>query len=148
MTLERDIVNTQDEILLDIYRKLHPGEPPARDAAQALLEGYYFNLKRYDLTRIDRYKTNKKFGLGLPFDNQVLTMKDIAMAIKYIVVPHEYKEELNSLPTEADNIDHFDNCRLRIVGELIQNQLRTSLGHMERVIRDHTTTQDIEAIIP
>ena len=82
MTLEKDTVNTQDEALLDIYRKLRPGEPPARDAAQALLENYYFNPKRYDLAKVGRYKINKKLGLDLPFDSQVLTMEDIVAAIK------------------------------------------------------------------
>ena len=148
MTLEKDTVNTQDEALLDIYRKLRPGEPPARDAAQALLENYYFNPKRYDLAKVGRYKINKKLGLDLPFDSQVLTMEDIVAAIKYVVVLHEHKEELNGLPVEADDIDHFGNRRLRTVGELIQNQLRTGLGRMERVVRDRMTTQDIEAITP
>ena len=148
MTLEKDTVNTQDEALLDIYRKLRPGEPPARDAAQALLENYYFNPKRYDLAKVGRYKINKKLGLDLPFDSQVLTMEDIVAAIKYVVALHEHKEELNGLPVEADDIDHFGNRRLRTVGELIQNQLRTGLGRMERVVRDRMTTQDIEAITP
>ena len=148
MTLEKDTVNTQDEALLDIYRKLRPGEPPARDAAQALLENYYFNPKRYDLAKVGRYKINKKLGLELPFDSQVLTMEDIVAAIKYVVALHEHKEELNGLPIEADDIDHFGNRRLRTVGELIQNQLRTGLGRMERVVRDRMTTQDIEAITP
>ena len=148
MTLEKDTVNTQDEALLDIYRKLRPGEPPARDAAQALLENYYFNPKRYDLAKVGRYKINKKLGLDLPFDSQVLTMEDIVAAIKYVVALHEHKEELNGLPIEADDIDHFGNRRLRTVGELIQNQLRTGLGRMERVVRDRMTTQDIEAITP
>ena len=88
MTLEKDTVNTQDEALLDIYRKLRPGEPPARDAAQALLENYYFNPKRYDLAKVGRYKINKKLGLDLPFDSQVLTMEDIVAAIKYVVALH------------------------------------------------------------
>ena len=148
MTLEKDTVNTQDEALLDIYRKLRPGEPPARDAAQALLENYYFNPKRYDLAKVGRYKINKKLGLDLPFDSQVLTMEDIVAAIKYVVALHEHREELNGLPVEDDDIDHFGNRRLRTVGELIQNQLRTGLGRMERVVRDRMTTQDIEAITP
>ena len=148
MTLEKATVNTQDEALLDIYRKLRPGEPPARDAAQALLENYYFNPKRYDLAKVGRYKINKKLGLELPFDSQVLTMEDIVAAIKYVVALHEHKEDLDGLPIEADDIDHFGNRRLRTVGELIQNQLRTGLGRMERVVRDRMTTQDIEAITP
>ncbi|HHT13087.1 MAG TPA: DNA-directed RNA polymerase subunit beta [Propionibacterium sp.] len=148
LTLEKDTVKTQDEALLDIYRKLRPGEPPARDAAQALLDNYYFNDKRYDLAKVGRYKINKKLGLDLPFDQQVLTEDDIASAIRYVVALHEHKEMLGDVPVEADDIDHFGNRRLRTVGELIQNQLRTGLGRMERVVRDRMTTQDIEAITP
>ncbi len=148
LTLEKDHVTTQDEALLDIYRKLRPGEPPARDAAQQLLENYYFNPKRYDLAKVGRYKINKKLGLSEPFDHQVLTESDIVAAIRYIVALHEGRELLGDLPVETDDIDHFGNRRLRTVGELIQNQLRTGLGRMERVVRDRMTTQDIEAITP
>ena len=148
LTLEKDAVKTQDESLLDLYRKLRPGEPPSRDAAQQLLENYYFNPKRYDLAKVGRYKINKKLGLDLPFDQQVLTIDDIVAAIKYICALHEHSEELNDVPVEADDIDHFGNRRVRTVGELIQNQLRTGLGRMERVVRDRMTTQDIEAITP
>ncbi|MGL4831314.1 MAG: DNA-directed RNA polymerase subunit beta [Propionibacteriaceae bacterium] len=147
-TLEKDHVNTQDEALLDIYRKLRPGEPPTREAAQQLLENYYFNPKRYDLAKVGRYKINKKLGLTAAFDQQVLTMDDIVAAIRFIVALHEGKQEINGLLVEADDIDHFGNRRLRTVGELIQNQLRTGLGRMERVVRDRMTTQDIEAITP
>ncbi|QXT62182.1 DNA-directed RNA polymerase subunit beta [Tessaracoccus palaemonis] len=148
LTLEKDSVKTQDEALLDIYRKLRPGEPPARDAAQQLLENYYFNPKRYDLAKVGRYKINKKLGLELPFDQQVLTNDDIIAAIKYVVALHDHQETLGDVIVEADDIDHFGNRRLRTVGELIQNQLRTGLGRMERVVRDRMTTQDIEAITP
>ncbi|RYY12190.1 MAG: DNA-directed RNA polymerase subunit beta, partial [Alphaproteobacteria bacterium] len=149
LTLEKDHVTTQDEALLDIYRKLRPGEPPTREAAQALLENYYFNPKRYDLAKVGRYKINKKLGLDAPFDTQVLRSEDIVAAIRYIVALHDGKEELDSprgdLLVEEDDIDHFGNRRLRTVGELIQNQLRTGLGRMERVVRDRMTTQDVEA---
>ena len=148
LTLEKDHIGTQDEALLDIYRKLRPGEPPARDAAQQLLENYYFNPKRYDLAKVGRYKINKKLGLSEPFDQQVLTEADIVAAIRYVVALHEGRESLDGLPVETDDIDHFGNRRLRTVGELIQNQLRTGLGRMERVVRDRMTTQDIEVITP
>ena len=152
LTLEKDHTTTQDEALLDIYRKLRPGEPPTREAAQALLENYYFNPKRYDLAKVGRYKINKKLGLDAPFDQQVLTVDDIVAAIRYIVALHEGKETLEAprgeLLVEEDDIDHFGNRRLRTVGELIQNQLRTGLGRMERVVRDRMTTQDVEAITP
>ena len=148
-TLEKDAITAQDEALLDIYRKLRPGEPPARDAAQTLLNNYYFNPKRYDLAKVGRYKVNKKLGLDLPFDQQVLTDEDIVAAIHYVCALHEGKTTLpGDVIVEADDIDHFGNRRIRTVGELIQNQLRTGLGRMERVVRDRMTTQDIEAIAP
>src|SRR6476619_2893810 len=152
LTLEKDHTSGQDEALLDIYRKLRPGEPPTREAAQALLENYFFNPKRYDLAKVGRYKINKKLGLELPFDRTVLTIEDIVAAIRFIVALHEGRETLSAprgeLIVEEDDIDHFGNRRLRTVGELIQNQLRTGLGRMERVVRARMTTQDVEAITP
>jgi DNA-directed RNA polymerase subunit beta len=148
LTLEKDHVHTEDEALLDIYRKLRPGEPPARDAAKQLIDGYYFNHKRYDLAKVGRYKINKKLGLTLPMDAQVLTKADITAAIRYVCAMHEGRTELDGIPVETDDIDHFGNRRLRTPGELIQNQLRTGLSRMERVVRDRMTTQDIEAITP
>jgi len=152
LTLEKDHAITQDEALLDIYRKLRPGEPPSREAAQTLLDNYYFNSKRYDLAKVGRYKFNKKLGLDEPFDKQTLTIDDIVSTIKYVVALHAGETELES-PTgttfvEADDIDHFGNRRMRTVGELIQNQLRTGLARMERVVRERMTTQDVEAITP
>jgi len=156
-TLEKDHTTGQDDALLDIYRKLRPGEPPTVEAARTLLENYYFNPKRYDLAKVGRYKVNKKLGLGLPFDQQVLTIDDIVASIRYVVALHDGQEQLQGLDAngnpadvlvEVDDIDHFGNRRLRTVGELIQNQLRTGLGRMERVVRDRMTTQDIEAITP
>ncbi|MDR2895484.1 MAG: DNA-directed RNA polymerase subunit beta [Propionibacteriaceae bacterium] len=148
LTLEKDHVHTEDEALLDIYRKLRPGEPPAREAAKQLIDGYYFNSKRYDLAKVGRYKINKKLGLALPTDQQVLTKEDIAAALRYLCAMHEGMTEIDGLPVETDDIDHFGNRRVRTPGELIQNQLRTGLSRMERVVRDRMTTQDIEAITP
>ncbi len=148
LTLEKDHTQNTDEALLDIYRKLRPGEPPTREAAQQMLENYYFNPKRYDLAKVGRYKINKKLGTGLPFDTQVLTIDDIVAAIRYIVSLHEGLTEMGDMPVETDDIDHFGNRRLRTVGELIQNQLRIGLGRLERTVRDRMTTQDIEAITP
>lgn len=148
LTLEKDNTANTDEALLDIYRKLRPGEPPTREAAQTMLNNYYFNDKRYDLAKVGRYKINKKLGLDLPFDTQVLTVEDIVAAIRYVVALHEGKETLGDVIIETDDIDHFGNRRLRTVGELIQNQLRIGLGRLERTVRDRMTTQDIEAITP
>jgi DNA-directed RNA polymerase subunit beta len=152
LTLEKDHTSGQDDALLDIYRKLRPGEPPTREAAQTLLENYYFNPKRYDLAKVGRYKINKKLGLQAAFDQQTLTHEDIVAAIRYIVALHAGETELPSPQgttlVEADDIDHFGNRRMRTVGELIQNQLRTGLARMERVVRERMTTQDVEAITP
>ena len=152
LTLEKDHTAGQDDALLDIYRKLRPGEPPTREAAQTLLDNYYFNGKRYDLAKVGRYKINKKLGLEEAFDQQTLTVEDIVAAIRFIVALHDGKTELEApvgtLEVRADDIDHFGNRRLRTVGELIQNQLRTGLARMERVVRERMTTQDVEAITP
>jgi DNA-directed RNA polymerase subunit beta len=143
LTLEKDHTTTADEALIDIYRKLRPGEPPTRDAAETLLNNLYFNEKRYDLAKVGRYKVNKKLGLDVPQGTGVLTEADIVAAIEYVVRLHHGDEGY-----ETDDIDHFGNRRLRTVGELIQNQVRIGLSRMERVVRERMTTQDVEAITP
>ncbi len=152
-TLEKDHTTGQDDALLDIYRKLRPGEPPTRESAQALLENLYFNPKRYDLAKVGRYKINKKLGLGQPIRQGTLTEDDIVATIEYLVRLHAGEDEMKTgegvvIPIETDDIDHFGNRRLRTVGELIQNQVRLGLARMERVVRERMTTQDVEAITP
>ncbi|MGQ0632611.1 MAG: DNA-directed RNA polymerase subunit beta, partial [Sporichthyaceae bacterium] len=151
-TLEKDHTTGQDDALLDIYRKLRPGEPPTREAAQTLLDNLYFNPKRYDLAKVGRYKVNKKLGLSQPLTAGVLTEQDVVHTIKYLVALHAGETEMPSVRgtarVEVDDIDHFGNRRLRTVGELIQNQVRTGLARMERVVRERMTTQDVEAITP
>ncbi|MBA2464051.1 MAG: DNA-directed RNA polymerase subunit beta, partial [Nocardioidaceae bacterium] len=152
LTEEKDHTASPDEALLDIYRKLRPGEPPTREAALTLLENYYFNSKRYDLAKVGRYKINKKLGAQEAFDQQTLTIADIVSAIRFIVALHDGATEMEmsagTTEVRADDIDHFGNRRMRTVGELIQNQLRTGLARMERVVRERMTTQDVEAITP
>ncbi|MEI2811845.1 MAG: DNA-directed RNA polymerase subunit beta [Nocardioides sp.] len=152
LTLEKDHTQGEDDALLDIYRKLRPGEPPTREAAQTLLNNYYFNPKRYDLAKVGRYKINKKLGLIEAFDQQTLTVDDVVAAIKFIVSLHAGETQVEApqgmIEIVADDIDHFGNRRMRTVGELIQNQLRTGLARMERVVRERMTTQDVEAITP
>ncbi len=152
LTEEKDNTQGPDDALLDIYRKLRPGEPPTREAALTLLKNYFFNPKRYDLAKVGRYKINKKLGQDQAFDQQTLTISDIVATIRYIVALHDGQAEMDSPtgPTELapDDIDHFGNRRMRTVGELIQNQLRTGLARMERVVRERMTTQDVEAITP
>ncbi|MGH8775126.1 MAG: DNA-directed RNA polymerase subunit beta [Jiangellaceae bacterium] len=152
LTLDKDHTNTQDEALLDIYRKMRPGEPPTREAAQQLLDNAYFNPKRYDLAKVGRYKVDKKLGLDLPLGQSTLTVDDIVATLRYLVRLHAGETEIvqgkTTLRVETDDIDHFGNRRLRTVGELIQNQVRTGLSRMERVVRERMTTQDVEAITP
>lgn len=158
-TLEKDSAANTDEALLDIYRKLRPGEPPTKESAQALLENLFFKEKRYDLARVGRYKLNKKLGLSAsPAEAAVsmtttLTEEDIVATIEYLVRLHEGQTTMTvpggvEVPVEVDDIDHFGNRRLRTVGELIQNQIRVGLSRMERVVRERMTTQDVEAITP
>ena len=154
-TLEKDNTAGTDEALLDIYRKLRPGEPPTKESAQTLLENLFFKEKRYDLARVGRYKVNKKLGLhaGEPITSSTLTEEDIVATIEYLVRLHEGQTTMTApggveVPVETDDIDHFGNRRLRTVGELIQNQIRVGLSRMERVVRERMTTQDVEAITP
>jgi len=151
-TLEKDHTAGPDEALLDIYRKLRPGEPPTKESAQALLENLFFKEKRYDLAKVGRYKVNKKLGLDFPVSTGVLTEDDIVTTIEYLVRLHAGETEMTvnetTVPVEVDDIDHFGNRRLRTVGELIQNQIRVGLSRMERVVRERMTTQDVEAITP
>ena len=155
-TLEKDHTADQDAALLEIYRKLRPGEPPTREAAQQLLDNLYFNGKRYDLAKVGRYKVNKKLGVDGGLEDSTLSVDDVVATIKYIVALHAGEDTMKGkrhgedvdVRVEVDDIDHFGNRRLRNVGELIQNQVRTGLSRMERVVRERMTTQDVEAITP
>ena len=159
VTLEKDTVQTEDEALLDIYRKLRPGEPPTVEAAKSLLENLYFNPKRYDLAKVGRYKLNRKLGVDVAIDApdaSVMSEGDIVAMIHYLCSLHAGERtiagarngEATDIRVEVDDIDHFGNRRIRAVGELIENQVRTGLSRMERVVRERMTTQDVEAITP
>jgi DNA-directed RNA polymerase subunit beta len=156
LTLEKDNILTKEEALKDIYRKLRPGEQVAAEAARALLDNFFFNSKRYDLAKVGRYKINRKLGLEAPLSDSVLTLQDILATIKYLVALHDNQTTIvgtregkqTDIRIDVDDIDHFGNRRIRAVGELIQNQVRTGLSRMERVVRERMTTQDIEAITP
>ncbi|NNU26916.1 DNA-directed RNA polymerase subunit beta [Isoptericola sediminis] len=155
-TLEKDHVHTQDEALVDLYRKIRPGEPPTVEAGRALVENFYFNPKRYDLAKVGRYKLNKKVGVTAELDESTLSLADVVATIKYLAALHADKTSIpgtrdgqpHDVRVETDDIDHFGNRRIRAVGELIQNQVRTGLSRMERVVRERMTTQDVEAITP
>ncbi|MGO9068627.1 DNA-directed RNA polymerase subunit beta [Mycobacterium sp.] len=155
-TLERDPTSGTDEALLEIYRRLRPGEPPTKESAQTLLENLFFKEKRYDLARVGRYKVNKKLGLSAnptETSSTTLTEEDVVATVEYLVRLHEGQASMTvpggvEVPVETDDIDHFGNRRLRTVGELIQNQIRVGMSRMERVVRERMTTQDVEAITP
>ena len=155
-TLSKDTILTKEDALRDIYRKLRPGEQVAAEAARALLDNFYFNAKRYDLAKVGRYKINQKLGLSGPLSDSVLTVDDIVATIKYLVRLHRGDASFEgvrggkpaTIRLDVDDIDNFGNRRIRAVGELIQNQVRTGLSRMERVVRERMTTQDIEAITP
>jgi DNA-directed RNA polymerase subunit beta len=147
-TLEKDAIETEEDALIDIYRKLRPGEPPTVESARSLIENLFFNHKRYDLARVGRYKVNKKLGMryeekDIDEMGTVLRKEDILTTIQYLVRLHA-----NDPNAETDDIDNFANRRIRPVGELIQNQIRVGLSRMERVVRERMTTQDVEAITP
>ncbi len=142
-TLARDAIRTPGEALMDIYRKLRPGEPPTAESAAGLLQGMYFNPKRYDLAKVGRYKINAKLGSKLPDRATVITKEDLYNAVRYLLGLHEGNPDY-----DTDDIDHFGNRRVRSVGELIANQIRIGLARMERVIKERMSTQDAEAITP
>src|SRR5690606_34340878 len=155
-TLAKDTILTKEDALRDIYRKLRPGEQVAAEAARALLDNFYFNVKRSDPSKVGRYKINQKLGLNQPRDSSVPTVEDNFAIIHYLVRLHRGDESFEGLRSgkkaeiriATDDIDNFGNRRIRAVGELIQNQVRTGLCRMERVVRERMTTQDIEAITP
>ncbi len=141
VTLEKDYTDSQEEALVEIYKRLRPGEPPTIESARNLIESLFFNAHRYDLAKVGRYKMNQKLGLNVPISVATLTREDIFETVKYLVGLHMGEGEI-------DDIDHFGNRRVRSVGELIQNQFRIGLARMERVVRERMTTLDIETITP
>ena len=157
-TLERDPATDRDEALVDLYRKLRPGEPTTVESARGLIQTLFRNPKRYDLTRVGRYKLGQKFQEDSPDDYraeglQLLRDEDMVDAIKYLVALHAGKATMTThkgveIPVLTDDIDHFGNRRIRTVGELIQNQIRVGLSRLERVVKERMTTQDPEAITP
>ena len=140
-TLEKDYTETQEEALIELYKRLRPGEPPTVDSARSLLDNLFFNPHRYDLANVGRYKLNKKLELKTDKKITTLTKEDILSVIQYLVGLQNNRGDL-------DDIDHFGNRRLRSIGELIQNQFRIGLARMERVVRERMTTQDLESITP
>ncbi|MCL1851616.1 MAG: DNA-directed RNA polymerase subunit beta [Peptococcaceae bacterium] len=141
VTLEKDGSETTEEALIEIYKRLRPGEPPTVESARSLLESLFFDPKRYDLAKVGRYKLNKKLQLDIPENIRYLTPEDIIASIAKML---DFIENGGA----SDDIDHLGNRRLRSVGELLQNQFRIGLSRMERVVRERMTIQDIEGITP
>ena len=147
-TLDKDLTHTQAEALIEVYKKLRPGDPPTGDNARQLVESLFFNFRRYDLGRVGRYKFNKKLdavagrlGVELPREQRTITREDIAAIVGHLV-------ECNRGLHPKDDIDHLGNRRIRANGELIQNAFRIGLLRMERVVRERMTIQELDKATP
>ncbi len=162
-TLEKDPSTREEEALIEVFKKQRPGEPPTLDNARNLLRALFFDPKRYDLTKVGRYKLNQRLGVNVPEDTRVLTTEDIVALVKKLIalpvnlgVPDDTKDfaaEAFGMPrapiaAELDEYEHFGNRRLRTVGELIQEAFRVGLYRMERVVRERMTTEDVDTITP
>jgi DNA-directed RNA polymerase subunit beta len=169
LTLDADpeMTRSEDGALIELFKKQRPGEPPSIDAAKALLHQLFFDPKRYDLTRVGRYKLNSRLGLDIDLDTRTLTHDDVIALVKELVslprrlgMPEDPSEEIKDFAAEAlalprepvadhlDEYEHFGNRRLRTVGELIQEAFRIGLYRMERVVRERLTTEDADTITP
>jgi DNA-directed RNA polymerase subunit beta len=140
-TIEKEGQFSEEEALMELYRKLRPGEPPTVLGGQQLLDSRFFDPKRYDLGRVGRYKLNKKLRLSVPDTMRILTPGDILAAVDYLI---NLEYDIGSI----DDIDHLGNRRVRSVGELLQNQVRVGLNRLERIIRERMTVSDAEVLTP
>lgn len=143
LTLEKDHTENEAEALIEIYKRLRPGDPPTVENSRSLLNSLFFEHRRYDFAKVGRYKINKKLGLDIDPKLKTITKEDIIAAIEYLL--HLINGEEGYTP---DDIDHLGNRRIRSVGELLQNQFRIGLTRMERVIRERMTIQDVEGVTP
>jgi DNA-directed RNA polymerase subunit beta len=163
LTLEKDPATREEEALIEVFKKQRPGEPPTVDNARNLLHALFFDPKRYDLTKVGRYKLNQRLGVDVPDDVRVLTTQDIVALVKKLVelparlgVPEDSRDyaadaialSRDPIRGELDEYEHFGNRRLRTVGELIQEAFRVGLYRMERVVRERMTTEDVDTITP
>ncbi len=140
-TLAAEKADSKDEAMVEVYKRLRPGETPTLETSRTLFENTFFNPKRYDLSPVGRLKLNNRLGLDVPLDDRTLTAKDIVEVVRYLVL-------LNSGKGEIDDIDHLGNRRVRAVGELLENQFRLGLVWMERNIRERMTLADLETALP
>jgi DNA-directed RNA polymerase subunit beta len=162
-TLDKDPATREEEALVEVFKKQRPGEPPTVDNARNLLNALFFDPKRYDLTKVGRYKLNQRLGVDVPEHTRVLTTQDIVALVRKLVelpgrigVPEDSRDyaadavglSRDPIRTELDEYEHFGNRRLRTVGELIQEAFRVGLYRMERVVRERMTTEDVDTITP
>ena len=140
-TLEDDESANSEQGLLEVYRKIRPGDPPTVESAESLLHSYFFDVKRYDLSRVGRYKMNRKLGVSVDPEDRTLTREDVVAMVSYLLgLPRD--------KGEVDDIDHLQNKRVRAVGELLQSQLRTGFMRTERVAKERMTSMDPEEMVP
>lgn len=140
-TLIMDKVNSPDEAIIEIYKRLRPGDPSTLEAARALFQSLFFSPDRYDLSKVGRLKINHKFGFDIPLDQTILRKEDILHIVKYLC-------QLKDGFGQVDDIDHLGNRRVRAVGELLENQYRIGLVRMERAIKERMSLQEIETLMP
>jgi DNA-directed RNA polymerase subunit beta len=143
-TLSADKTMTREEAIIDIYRRLRPGDPPTIETATTVFNNLFFNPDRYDLSRVGRLKVNHKLGLDVALDETTLRKEDILLAVRYLV---DLKNG-NDPDKRVDDIDHLGNRRVRVVGELLENQYRIGLVRMERAIKERMSLQEIEQLMP
>ena len=140
-TLEKDPTETTDEALIELYKKLRPGDPASPQGGRQILESRFFDEKKYDIGRVGRYKLKKKLNLNIPNNQRTLTVEDIVSTIEYLI-------NLTYDEGQLDDIDHLGNRRIRSVGELLQNQFRVGLSRIERIVKERMTLQDSETLTP
>ena len=140
-TLDKDTTETTDDALIELYKKLRPGDPASPQGGRQILESRFFDDKKYDIGRVGRYKLNKKLNLNIPKNIRTLTREDIIASIEYLI-------NLTYDEGTLDDIDHLGNRRIRSVGELLQNQFRVGLSRIERIVKERMTLQDSETLTP
>ena len=140
-TLDKDTTETTDDALIEIYKKLRPGDPASAAGGRSILEARFFDEKKYDIGRVGRYKLNKKLNLNLPETQRTITIQDLVASIEYLI-------NLTYDEGSIDDIDHLGNRRIRSVGELLQNQFRVGLSRIERIVKERMTLQDSDTLTP
>lgn len=140
-TLDKDTTETTDDALVEVYKKLRPGDPASPQGGRSILEARFFDEKKYDIGRVGRYKLNKKLNLNVAASQRTLSVQDIVASIEYLI-------NLTFDEGTIDDIDHLGNRRIRSVGELLQNQFRVGLSRIERIVKERMTLQDSETLTP